>query len=214
MDTTIKSVAYARVSTVLQGQDPEHQLVPIRDIAKSRGYTLVAEYVDRISGTTPTEKRKALDELVKQARQGKFKVVIIYALDRLGRDLRHLLNLLHELDALGITVVSIRESLDFGSPMGRACIALIGIMSQLEREWISQRIKTALAVKKLTAQQTGSGWRAGRPELDQSIVTEVIALRDSGLSYRAIRKHLNGRVSLAKISMILKSHRETSVQKT
>jgi len=201
----IKVVAYSRVSTLLS-QDPEHQLHPIRELAKNRGYDLVEEFTDRITGTAPTEKRKALDELVKQARQGRFKIVIIYALDRLGRDLRHLLNLLHDLDQFGVTVISVREALNFGDPMGRACIALIGILSQLEKEWISQRIKTALAVKKMTAQQTGNGWTCGRKSvMTTDLVAEVRALRTQGLSIRQIEKAMGKTIARSSIAKIVKA---------
>lgn len=142
----VKAVAYPRVSSALH-QDPKHQLVPIRDLSKNRNFDLIGEYVDRISGTTPNQKRKALDELVKQARLVTFKVVIIYALDRLARDVRFLLNLLHELNEYGVSVISLRENLDLSSPIGRAVLGVIGVISQLEGDLNSERIKTALADK-------------------------------------------------------------------
>ena len=92
---SVKVAAYARVSTLLN-QEPEHQLVPIRQVASNRDFEVVSEYVDRISGST--ERRRELDRLITDARLGKFKIVVVYALDRLARDTRFLLNLLHELD--------------------------------------------------------------------------------------------------------------------
>ena len=90
-----KAVAYARVSTLL-GQDPENQLIPIRQLANSRNLEIIHEYIDRgISGSK--DKRPGLDEMVRAARSGKFKFLIIYSIDRLARDTRHLLNLINEL---------------------------------------------------------------------------------------------------------------------
>lgn len=195
MNPSIKAVAYARVSTLLK-QEPEHQLVPIRSMIANRNLTLVDEYIDRISGSD--DRRKELDRLVRDARMGKFKVVIIYALDRLARDTRFLLNLLHELNDYGVTLVSLRESIDLGTPVGRAVLQILGSIAELEKNLISERIKTALAVKKMTANQTG--WRCGRKPLPQATVDQVKALRDKGLSIRAISRHLGiGKTSVERV---------------
>jgi DNA invertase Pin-like site-specific DNA recombinase len=193
----IKAVAYARVSTLLK-QDPEHQLVPIRDVARNRGFHLADEYVDRISGST--DKRKELDRLVRDARMGKFKVVVVYALDRLARDTRFLLNLLHELDGYGVTCIFLRESIDLSSPIGKAVLQILGAIAELEKNLISERIKTALAVKKLTAEKTGSGWRCGRKPLADQVVAQVKQLRVDGHSIRDIAMRLGiGRTSVERI---------------
>lgn len=179
----MKAVAYARVSTLLK-QDPEHQLVPIRGLATGRGFQLVDEYVDRVSGTT--ERRKELDRLVRDARLGKFKVVIIYALDRLARDTRFLLNLLHELDSYGVTIISMRESIDLSTPIGKAVLQILGSIAELERNLISERIRTALAVKKMSAHKTG--WRCGRKPIASNVTERIVYLRDRGLSIREVAK--------------------------
>ncbi len=122
--TKIKAVAYARVSTLL-GQDPEHQLISIRQLAQARNFDITVEYVDKgISGSK--DRRPGLDELVKSARAGKFKILLIYSIDRLARDTRHLLNLIHEINHYGISLISIRESIDFSTPMGQATLTLTG----------------------------------------------------------------------------------------
>jgi len=177
----MKAVAYARVSTLLK-QDPTHQLVPIREVIKNRGFDFHDEYVDRITGSA--EKRRELDRLVKDARLGKFKVVVIYALDRIARDTRFLLNLIHELEGYGVSLISLRESVDLTTPVGRAVLQILGSISELEKNLISERIKTALAVKKLTAQKTGSGWRCGRKPVDHEKVEHAKALLAQGKSIR------------------------------
>jgi DNA invertase Pin-like site-specific DNA recombinase len=189
-----KVAVYARVSTLLK-QDPEHQLVPIRQVASGRGLIITKEYVDRISGST--DRRPALDQLVKDARLGRFKVLIIYALDRLARDSRLLLNLIHELDEYGVTLVSLRETIDLGTPIGKAVVQILGAISELERNLISERIKTALAVKKLTSQKTG--WRCGRPtKVNSEVEAQILSLRESGLSIRQISR----RLSVSKTSVL------------
>ena len=191
----IRAVAYARVSTLLK-QDPEHQLVPIRGVIANRNMSLADEYVDRITGSA--DRRKELDRLINDARMGKFKVIVITALDRLARDTRFLLNLIHELDSYGIVLISLRESIDLGSPVGRALLQILGSIAELEKSLISERIRSALAVKKMTACETG--WTCGRKPLPKEIVEQAKALRSKGLSIRAISRELGiGKTTVERI---------------
>lgn len=203
----IKVVAYARVSTLL-GQDVENQLIGIRQLAKDRGFNLVDEFVDQgISGTK--DKRPGLDKLLKAAKQGKFKVVIIHSIDRLGRSTKHLLTLIDELNHLGISIISIRESLDFTTPVGQMALTMLSAVAQLEAQLISERIKTALAVKKKIAITTGSDWKCGRPTIESQVCLQIYQLRDQGYSIRQISKEL-GSVSKSSVSKILKDRVSTN----
>lgn len=198
----IKAVAYARVSTLL-GQDPEHQLISIRQLALARNFDITVEYVDKgISGTK--DRRPGLDELVKAARAGKFKILLIYSIDRLARDTRHLLNLIHELNHYGISLISIRESIDFSTPMGQATLTILGAVSALERNLIAERIRTALAAKKLIAQQNNSTWRCGRPSiLNEQVIARVRELRTKGHSIRNIARMME--ISKASVERAIKA---------
>lgn len=182
-------VAYARVSTLL-GQDPEIQLSQIRTFAAARNFNLVESYVDQgISGSK--DRRPALDKLIKDARAGKFSLLVIVAIDRLARDTRHLLNLICELDHYGVAVISLRESIDFSTPMGQATLTIIGAVAQLERELIRERIRNALAAKKLAAEKSNTAWRCGRPQKINALVIQQISdLRAKGVSIRKIAKQL------------------------
>ena len=82
-----------------------------RRYAEARGWTFTQEYCDHgISGTR--ERRPALDELIRDARRRRFDVLLVWRLDRLGRNLKHLITLLDELQALGIAFVSLAEGID------------------------------------------------------------------------------------------------------
>ena len=186
-----RAACYCRVSTLAHGQDIENQLTPIREFAKLRGFELESVYKDEgISGAT--ERRKGLDMLLVDAKRGRFKHLIVMEISRLARDVRHLLNTLYELDRLGVQVISIREGIEFSSTMGRAMVGLLGILMDVDRQLLSERIKSALHTKKLIAQQTGSGWRAGRPtKLTPELAAAAVELRETqGLSLRAIAKRL------------------------
>jgi DNA invertase Pin-like site-specific DNA recombinase len=109
-------------------------------------------------------------------------------ISRLARDVRHLLNLLHELEQIGVSVISIREGIEFQSVMGKALVAMIGIFMSVERDLLRERIRTALATKKLAAQQTGNGWRCGRKPVDTAKVTLTRQLLAQNKSIREVAK--------------------------
>lgn len=196
-----KAVAYARVSTLL-GQDVENQLVGIRELAQGRNFELVHEFIDEgVSGRT--DKRPGLNQLIEDARKGKFKIVIVHSIDRLGRSTKHLLNLLDELSHYGVSIISMRENLDFSTPTGQMALTMISAVAQLEAQIISERIKTSLAVKKNLAEKSGNGWKCGRPAISNEIKEQVYHLKDQGLSIRKIAQSI-GDISKSSVERILK----------
>ena len=102
-----RAVLYARVST--GDQHPETQLYDLRTVAKQRGFEIVGEYTDVISGAK--SKRPGVDWLLSDARRGHFEVVLVAAFDRVARSVRHFLEVLDELNHLGLEFVSVRESI-------------------------------------------------------------------------------------------------------
>ena len=93
---------YARVSTKNNGQNPETQLVALREYASNRQFEIVDEYVDLgISGSK--DRRPALDRLMKDARARKIDAVIVARFDRFARSTKHLVTALEEFQALGVT---------------------------------------------------------------------------------------------------------------
>ena len=97
---------YTRVSTV--DQHPETQTLDLRQMAQQREYEIVREYTDKITGTRA--KRPGLDELLRDARRGRFEIVLVWASDRLARSTRHFLEVLDELNHLNIEFVSFANS--------------------------------------------------------------------------------------------------------
>ena len=151
---TMRTAVYARVSTL--GQEPENQLGELRRYVEARGWTAV-EYVDKgVSGAK--DKRPALDQLVADARRRKFDVLVCWRLDRLGRNLRHLILLLDEMHALGIGFVTLGEGIDTTSPTGRLVLHVLGAISEFERERIRERVVAGLQRART------QGQRLGRPK--------------------------------------------------
>ena len=185
----LKAAAYFRISTLVHGQDIANQLEPIKQVASARGFDLVKVYKDEgISGAT--ERRRGLDQLLADSKRGVFRVLIVMELSRVARDVRHLLNTLHELNQAGISLVSVREGIEFNdSPFARGMVMMIGLLVGIERDLIRDRIKTALAVRKQTAATTG--WRCGRPpKVNPELIDAVKKLRASGSSIRQTAKAL------------------------
>ena len=173
----LRAAIYARVSTL--DQEPENQLAELRQYVEARGWTAV-EYVDRgVSGAK--EKRPALDELLGDARRRRFDVVVCWRLDRLGRNLKHLVTLLDELQALGVAFVSLGEGIDCTTPAGRLQLHILAALAEFERARIAERVRAGLA------RARREGRRIGRPKLELS-ADAIDAVR--GLSVRQAARRL------------------------
>ena len=173
---------YARVSTSGGHQDPEMQLRELREYADRRGWEITETYTDTgVSGSK--ESRPALNRLMADACQRRFDAILVWKLDRFGRSLRHLVNALAELEALGVAFISLRDNLDLSTPSGRLMFQIIGAMAEFERALIQERVRAGLRNAR------AKGKRLGRPraEIDQA---QIVALRASGASWRAIAKEL------------------------
>jgi DNA invertase Pin-like site-specific DNA recombinase len=119
---------YARVSTL--DQEPENQVQELRRYADARGWAAV-EYVDRgVSGAK--DRRPALDKLVRDATRRKFDVVICWRLDRLGRNLKHLITLLEQFQSLGVAFVSLAEGIDATTPAGKLQMHILGAIAEFD----------------------------------------------------------------------------------
>ena len=144
---------YARVSTF--EQDPENQLQELRRYCEARGWTAV-EYVDRgVSGSK--DKRPALDGLLKDAKRRRFDVLVCWRLDRLGRNLRHLVTMLEDLQHVGVAFVSLGEGIDCTTPAGKLQLHILAALAEFERARIVERVMAGL--QRARAQ----GRRLGRP---------------------------------------------------
>jgi DNA invertase Pin-like site-specific DNA recombinase len=188
-----RAVLYLRVSSV--DQHPETQGHDLRQMAAQRGYEIVQEYTDRISGTKA--KRPGLGDLMRDARRGKFDVVLVWASDRIARSVKHFLDVLDELNRLNIEFVSFREQIDTGGPLGRAIVVIIGAIAELERNLIVERVRAGMRRARL------EGRHIGRMPLvlDREA---ICADRRLGQSLRQIARY--HRISTATVRRVLRGN--------
>ena len=180
--TSIVRVAlYARVST-LNNQDPEMQLTELREYAARRSWQISQEYVDHgVSGSQ--ESRPALNRMMSEAKRRGFDAIVVWKIDRFGRSLKHLVNALAELAALGVAFVSLRDNLDLSTPSGRLMFQIIGAMAEFERALIQERVRAGIRNAR------SKGILVGRPRVIVDVV-QIADLRAQGRSWGQIQAEL------------------------
>jgi DNA invertase Pin-like site-specific DNA recombinase len=184
-----RAAFYCRVSTGDQNLDT--QLLDLREFAKQRGFELVGEYTDVISGTKA--KRPGLDRLMADARRRRFDVVLVAAFDRMARSVKHFLEVLDELNRLGVEFISLRENMDTGGALGRALLIIIAAIAELERSLIIERVRAGMRRAKL------EGRRIGRAPLNVDR-EEVVRDRRTGMSLtRVATKYRISRASVCRL---------------
>ncbi|MGA8104122.1 MAG: recombinase family protein [Candidatus Acidiferrales bacterium] len=184
-----RTAIYCRVSTA--DQHPETQLYDLREMANQRGYEIVHEYTDTISGAK--SKRPGLDQLLADARRHRFEVVLVAAFDQMARSVRHFLEVLDDLNNLGIEFISHRENIDTGGPLGRAMIVIASAIAELERNLIVERVRAGTRRARLEGRQIG------RTPLDIDR-EQVVRDRRSGMSLTYVaNKHRISRASVCRL---------------
>jgi DNA invertase Pin-like site-specific DNA recombinase len=191
-----RAALYMRVSTV--DQHPETQLYDLRLMAGQRGYEIVEQYEDRAGGAKA--RRPGLDGLLRDARRGRFDVLLVWASDRIARSTKHFLEVLDELNRLNIEFVSFREQIDTGGPLGRAVVVIIGAIAELERSLIVERVRAGMRRARL------EGRHIGRKPLDLDHAA-ICRDRCRGQSLRQIARCY--RISTATVQRVLHEHAPT-----
>ncbi len=177
-----KVCLYCRVSTT--HQTSENQLRELRAVAERMGYEIVSEFIDNgISGAKSRKDRPALDEMMKLATQRKFEVVMCWSIDRLGRSLQHLVEILNELQAMKIDLFFMQQGMDTTTPSGRMIFSVFGAIGEFERNLIRERV--------IAGQQRAkaSGTHIGRPtKMNDGMRSAIKVMHQNGMSIRQIAK--------------------------
>jgi len=165
---------YARVSTRDHEQNPETQLLPLREWA-ARQSLVATEYVDHASGGNLN--RPGWQAMMAEVRKGRLSVVAVVRLDRAFRSVPDMHATLAEFDGRGVRFAAITQPIDTGTPVGRLLITVLGAVAEFERDLTIERVHEGLA------RARRDGHRLGRPPLRRRI-SELTDLINGGLSVR------------------------------
>ena len=170
---------YLRVST--DEQTTDNQRPDLERIANTRGWDIVAVYEEQASAV---KVRPQFNNLMADAHAGKFDVVVVWALDRLGRSMVGNLTTVLKLDDMGVQVISAREPwLDMGGPVRPLLIAVFGWVAEQERIRIVERTKAGLDHAR------AKGIRLGRPKARIDL-DAAFRFRAEGMSLRDVAKQM------------------------
>ncbi len=169
---------YLRVSSDQQTTDCQRP--DVEQLARARGHRVVHVYEERVSAV---KHRPMYEKMLADAKKGKFKVLVIWALDRFGRSMTANLNDVLELDRLGVEVVSVRETwFDTGREDGHEQTSHWPWVAEQERARIVERTKAGISA----ARRRGA--RLGRPRARVNR-DELVELHQRGLSVRQLAEH-------------------------
>ncbi|MFC0444352.1 recombinase family protein [Pseudidiomarina halophila] len=168
----MQRIAYIRVSST--DQNTERQL---------DGVSYDKEFVDKCSGGL--KQRPALDRLLEHVREGD--VVLVHSIDRMARNLRHLLELIDTFKEKGVTVEFVKESMRFtpatNNHMQDLMLRVMGAVSEFEKAMINERQREGIAQAKAKGIYTGGKRRVNHQR--------ALALHSKGMTKAAIARELD-----------------------
>ena len=179
-------LGYARVSTLEQDEALE------RDALQAAGCERI--FVDRASGQL--EHRPALDALLEQLRPGD--ALVVWRLDRLGRSLKHLIEVANDLAELGVALVSLREVIDTSTPGGKLVFHIFGALAEFEKDLVTERTMAGLAAARVRGRKGGrpTVWTPAKLQIaremqasrehDVATIARVVGVSRASV-YRALR---------------------------
>lgn len=186
----MRTAIYARVSTQDQNTLPL-QIKALKKYAKQRKWRVVIEVEDIGSGASDRRKR---EQILKAARARDIDAVLVWRLDRWGRSLPDLVTTLNEFNELGVAFVSITESFDMSTTVGKAMAGMLSVFAEFERDILRERIKAGIT------QARKKGQPHGRPRTAAKHAEMIRRLYSEGMTKAAIARKLKiGRTSVIRI---------------
>ena len=189
---------YSRVSTSDKDQDPETQLMPLREFVTAKGWATYREYVD-MAPATDLAHRTAWLKLLGDAGKRRFKIVLVFKLDRAFRSVKDMHDTLDAWEMVGVSFQSLREQFDTHTAIGRLMLNMLGALAEFELELIRERVKAGMD------RARKQGKRIGRPRVTDrrgfscrfgAILERVVAgelsrrqaARELGIGYATLKR--------------------------
>ena len=150
----MKVALAARVSTSDKDQDPETQLMPMREFCAAQGLEIYDEYTDHAPANDLAHRVRWRD-LLDDAAKKKFSVVLVFKLDRAFRSVKHMHDTLAAWEMVGVSFKSIREQFDTSTALGRLLLNLLASLAEFELEMIRERVKAGMDRARRQGKQIG-----------------------------------------------------------
>ncbi|MAD48476.1 MAG: resolvase [Gammaproteobacteria bacterium] len=175
---------YVRVSTLQQTTD--NQKLELYEVCERNDWIVVEEYNETVSGTKGESDRDELKRMLTDASRRKFDKLVVWSVDRLGRNMKHLVTVLSQMKDLDVDIYSYKQGIDTSTTMGSSFFYMVGIFAELENNMRSERQKIGIR------RALESGAKFGRKsKLSKSVLTQIHSLREQGQSMRQISKELD-----------------------
>lgn len=166
-------------------QTTENQRLELYEICERNDWVVVEEYDETISGTKGVNEREELRRMMTDASRKKFNKLVVWSIDRLGRNMKHLVSVLSQLKDLDIDIYSYKQGIDTSTTMGSSFFYMVGIFAELENNM--RRERQIIGIKRALKE----GVKFGRKDVvDEDIEYEILKLRQQGKSYRKIAQRV------------------------
>ena len=194
-DAVLDVAVYVRVST--SGQTTENQLIELSEVCERNKWHITSVYNETISGTKSVDERAELNRMMQDASRKQFSKVVVWSVDRVGRSMKHLVNVLSQLKDLGCDIYSYKQAIDTSTTMGSSFFHMVGIFAELENNMRAERQKIGIR------RALENGAKFGRKSImTDKLIKSVVRLRESSLSMRKIATQLD--ISTATVQKALK----------
>ena len=185
---------YVRVSTA--SQTTENQLIELAEVCERNKWHITNVYNETISGTKGVDERAELNCLMQDASIKRFSKVVVWSVDRVGRSMKHLVNVLSQLKDLGCDIYSYKQAIDTSTTMGSSFFHMVGIFAELENNMRAERQKIGIR------RALENGAKFGRKSImTDKLVQSVVDLRRKGLSMRGVVTELNVSTTIVQKSL-------------
>ena len=199
----MRAAPYGRVSTTDKDQDPETQMVPLREFVEAQGWQVYREYIDQ-APATDLARRTAWRQLLDDASKRRIDLILVWRMDRAFRSVLDAATTLERLRAWGVGLRSYSEPwLDTTSPFGEALYYITVAYAQLERGILRERVKAGMDRAKKQGKRIGRPRVSDRPgfnrrfgaileRLDAGEISRRKAAKELGIGYATLKRLIDG----------------------
>ena len=195
---------YARVSTSDRDQEPETQLMPMRDFCAAQDWEISGEYIDHAPANDQAHRVRWRD-LLDDAAKKKFSVVLVFKLDWAFRSVKHMHDTLAAWEVVGVGFKSLREQFDTSTALGRLLLNLLAALAEFELEMIRERVKAGMDRARRQGKQIGRprvwhrrGFKNRFGAILERLKAEEISRRQAaselGIGYATLKRLLDRQV--------------------